>query len=114
MSSHVALNQFNFHESIENAVGTSLVFFTMADCASCHYWEILLTQYKNENPLINLFYIDAAMDQALTEEFEVFHLPALFLYVDGHFQSDIQCEAKIDILDLEIRKVMQAPARECP
>jgi len=114
MSDFKPLDQFDFHSTLEETAGLSLVFFSTENCASCHYWENLLGQYKGQHPSINLFGVDAARDQALTEEFEIFHMPAIFLYVDGKFQSGIQCEAKLDVLHDEIQKVLHAPAQELP
>ncbi|NOX42399.1 MAG: thioredoxin family protein [Gammaproteobacteria bacterium] len=114
MSKFISLNQFDFHSTMEDIRGVAIVFFETEGCSSCHYWENILAVYKKEHPLINVFHIDAAQDQALTEEFEIFHLPALFLYMDGKFHSNIQCEAKLDALNSEIQKLMAEPAQEVP
>jgi len=109
-----SLNQFDFYSTLDEIKGPTIIFFTSVGCASCHYWERILAQYKEENPQLSIFQIDAAQDQALTEEFEIFHLPALFLYIDGNYHSAIQCEAKLTVLSAEVQKLMALPAQEVP
>ena len=108
------LSQFDFYQRLEQSPGVSLVFFSADNCASCHYWEQLLWQYKAAHPDTNVFRVDAATDQALVEEFEIFHLPAIYLFMEGQFHSEIQCEAKLDVLAQEIHKLEQMPAKEMP
>lgn len=109
-----SLSQFDFHERLENTRGVNLVFFSSENCASCHYWEQLLWKFKSSHSYVNIFRVDAARDQALVEEFEIFHLPAIFLYMNGQFHSEIQCEAKLTVLEEEIKKLMRLPAQELP
>jgi thioredoxin-like negative regulator of GroEL len=99
---------------MQNTSGLSLVFFSSENCASCHYWEQLLWKFKSAHNYVNVFRVDAARDQALVEEFEIFHLPAIYLYMDGEFHSEIQCVAKLEVLEKEIQKLMLMPAQELP
>ena len=109
-----SLSQFDFYEKLEKEHGVSLVFFSTDNCASCHYWEQLLWKYKSSLADVNIYRVDAARDQALTEEFEIFHLPALFLFLDGRFHSEVQCEAKLSVLTDHIEMLRLKPAQELP
>jgi hypothetical protein len=51
---------------------------------------------------------------ALTNEFEVFHLPALFLYKDGKFHAPVQCVASLEALDAHVASLLQAQAMDMP
>ena len=109
-----ALEQFEFHQTLESAAGTSIVFFSSNECLSCRYWEQLLSEFCKQHPDINVFKIDAGLDQALTEEFDVFHLPSLFLYRDGKYHSALQSEARQDALEAAINQSLEAAAEEMP
>ncbi|ALP53371.1 hypothetical protein Tel_09520 [Candidatus Tenderia electrophaga] len=109
-----ALEQFEFHQTLDSTPGISIVFFSSRECLSCRYWEQLLEQFLKKHPDINIFKVDAGQDQALTEEFDVFHLPSLFLYQDGQYYSPLQAEAKLEALESAITAALEAPAKESP
>jgi len=109
-----ALEQFNFFQTLENTPNIAIVFFSSQACSSCRYWEQLLAKYQETKPAINLFKVDAEQDPGLVEEFSVFHLPALFLYIDGVFHSEIQCEANLNDLTNAIDKLAAEPHQEMP
>jgi len=109
-----SLNQFDFHHTLEERTGLSIVFFSSASCASCAFWKQLLGKYKERHPETAVYEVDAKQDQALAEEFSLFHLPALFLYSDGAFRSELQCEANLDKLDVAIANALRNPPQELP
>lgn len=109
-----SLDQFDFHHTLEERKGLSIVFFSSSSCASCAYWKQLLDQYRARHPEVEIFEIDAKRDQALAEEFSIFHLPALFLYANGAFRSELQCEADLEKLDEAIDEAMNQPPKELP
>ena len=61
-----------------------------------------------------LFEADLERDSALAAEFEVFHLPSIYLYIDGHFHCEIQCEANLDKLEHFIAEAVKQPPQEQP
>ena len=109
-----ALEQFEFHQTLETTPGISIVFFSSKECLSCRYWEQLLAQFCKKHPDVNVFKIDAGLDQALTEEFDVFHLPSLFLYNNGKYHCALQSEARLDALEEAIKHSLEATAEEMP
>lgn len=108
------LNQFDFHHTLEARRGLSIVFFSSASCASCSFWKQLLGKYQASHPGTVVYEVDAKQDQALAEEFSLFHLPALFLYSDGAFHAELQCEAHFEKLDTAINDALRNPAQEAP
>lgn len=114
MQTFSSLDQFDFHHTLEERKGLSIVFFASSSCASCAYWKQLLGQYRARHPEVEIFEIDAKRDQALAEEFSIFHLPALFLYANGAFRSELQCEANLEKLDESIDDAMSQPPKELP
>jgi thioredoxin 1 len=108
------LTQFDFHHTIEELRGTSLVIFTSEGCASCRHWRRLLGDYRARHPDVRIFEVDAQRDLALTREFEVFHLPALFVFRDGAFHGGVQSEARVDALAIALARALAAPPQESP
>lgn len=108
------LDEFDFHHALAKTVGTSLVIFTSPGCASCRAWRRMLGEYLAHHDDVRIFEVDAAQSLALTREFGVFHLPALFLYRDGHFHCALQSEARPEKLKVAIESALSAPAQEPP
>ena len=106
------LDEFNFHPTISDTSGISLVFFTGPHCASCHHLRDLLilekVQFDNHFSVFNAFEIKADKATALVNEFNVFHLPSAFLYKNGIFHCELQFQAHpqniIDAIDLALSK----------
>ena len=114
MGAFTSLDEFEFHHALAGTRGIALVIFTGAGCGSCRAWKRLLVAYRTQHPDLALFEVDAGHVQALAREFNVFHLPALFLYRDGHFHSALQSEAHPDTLRAVIEAALATPAQEAP
>lgn len=108
------LDQFNFHHRLEAATGISLVVFTAPGCGACRMLRAALMELGGHRDGINLFEVDVQRDMALVREFEVFHLPALFLYVDGSFHDEIRCESLPHKILQAVDAAQLAPAAEAP
>lgn len=86
------LSEFDFHPRLAASAGTSLVLFTSPDCGSCRVWLRLLETFSS--PLVqNAYVVDVQIATGLAYEYEVFHLPSLFLFVDGKFHAPLHSEA---------------------
>jgi len=109
-----ALDQFRFHHTLENTHGPALVVFTSVLCGACNMLREAMLRYGTDHPATAMFEVDAQRDQGLAEEFEVFHLPALFLYLDGRYHTEIRCEPTADGLAKAITAAFGAPADEAP
>jgi len=115
MTNHlIALDEFNFHPRLTRTPGTALVMFTGAGCNSCRAWKQLLERYGAQHPDLTMFEVDAGHAQALAREFEVFHLPALFLYRDGQFHGALQCDAHPENLRAAMAELLAAPPQDAP
>jgi len=114
MGAFTPLDEFGFHHALAGTRGIALVIFTGAGCSSCRAWKLLLAAYCTQHPDLALFEIDAGHAQALAREFNVFNLPALFLYRDGHFHSALHSEAHPEKLRAAIEAALATPAQEAP
>jgi thioredoxin 1 len=109
-----SLNDANFYATIEASHGVSIVFFSGASCHSCRHWKILLSQLVAKRPALQVFEIDAQQSMGLTQEYDVFHLPALFVFVNGHYHAPLECEARLETIEQTLDQVLAAPAQEAP
>jgi thioredoxin 1 len=109
-----AIDEFNFHRTLADSPGTSLVIFTSPGCGACRAWKQILNEYRERNNDVRMFEVDAADALALTREFDVFHLPALFLYRDGRFHAALQAEAQVDKLHAALVGALSAPPEDAP
>ncbi|NOT17797.1 MAG: thioredoxin family protein [Sulfuriferula sp.] len=108
-----ALNEFDFHPSLSHSAGVSLVLFTAPHCGSCKAWLRLLQTL--DTPLIQHTYsVDVQIATALAREYDVFHLPSLFLFVHGQFHAPLQAEANLNALIQAITHALNAQPHEEP
>lgn len=114
MSRFLTLDQFDYHHVLEEMPGNSLVIFSSPGCSSCRHWKKLLETFLEQSPAWHIFEVDAQRDMALAQELEIFHLPALFLYRDGHYHAPVQSNADLLSLRQTLDSLLQAPAEELP
>jgi thiol-disulfide isomerase/thioredoxin len=104
------LDQFEFHHVLEETPGISVVFFTAPHCGSCRAMKQALGQLLEQGTDWHVYEIDGAQDLALVREFEVFHLPALFVYKDGAYHAPLQVSPLPgEILEAVATLVSRAP-----
>jgi thioredoxin 1 len=108
------LDQFNYHHILAQTPGVSLVYFTSPACGACRHLKAIFEHQPQEFGQLNLFEVDAQREMALTHEFGVFHLPALFLYNEGEFHAEIHAEALPSAIIAAIETALAAPAQEAP
>lgn len=108
------LTQFDFYERIGATRGVALVLFSAAACGSCRHWKTFLAQYAAAHDGVQVFEVDAGLEPALAQEYELFHLPALFMFVDGEYHAPLACEPRAPELEKMINHLRQLPAEEAP
>lgn len=110
-----SLSQFDFHHTLTATAGISLVMFGSADCGSCrHLKRVFGDLAAQPDNALSLFEVDAQRDTALVREFEVFHLPAMFLFQDGEFHCELHSPAQPEALQHHIAQALAQPAQEAP
>jgi thiol-disulfide isomerase/thioredoxin len=108
-----ALDEFEFYTRLEETSGVAVVLFTAPHCGSCRAFHLGLTQLSNEDGLV-VFEVDSGMNPGLVQAYEVFHLPALFLFVDGRYHAELQCEPTPAALRAALAVAQRAPAQDPP
>lgn len=108
------LEQFDFHHRLAETAGLALVVFTGPACGACRRLKAELAERGDALPPLQLFEVDAQQDMGLVEEFGVFHLPALFLFRDGHYHREIQAPPVATELRRAIEAALAQPPAEAP
>jgi thiol-disulfide isomerase/thioredoxin len=108
------LDQFEFHHVLEETPGNSIVLFTAPHCGSCRAMKLALGQVLAEERGWHVFEVDAERDLALVREFDVFHLPALFLYRDGAFHAPLQVSPVPADIILAVNQLASQEPAEAP
>ena len=109
-----SLNEHEFYSKLAETVGPSIVFFTKPGCSACRLWKRLLGDLLQHRQDINVYQVDAEQNMALSHEYELFHLPALFLFMNGEFHCELQAEARMSNLLAAIDAALTAPAQDAP
>ena len=105
------LTEFNYHATLRHAPGASLVLFGSPECGACRKVEKLLPAAAGA---VALYKVDVQQATALARAFDIFHLPALFLYHDGHFHAVMNCEITPAALPGAIKAALAKPPEEEP
>lgn len=109
-----ALSQFDFHHTLAATPGICLVMFGSVDCGACRHLKRVFAELAQASPELHLFEVDAQRDTALVREFEVFHLPSMYLYRDGQFHCQLHSPPTLEALRQHIALALAAPAQEAP
>jgi len=90
-----------------------MVLFSAPHCGACRAWKRLLPDALCG--LANrLFEIDIGEATGVARYFGIFHLPTVYLYRDGRFHAELQCEARPDAIREAARRLLAAPAQDEP
>lgn len=104
------LTQFDFHHVLADTPGVSLVVFASPTCGACRLWQRVLPQVNG----VRTFLVDVQQDIALAREFDVFHLPVLFVYRDGRFHGSLSCRPEAAAIRDHLDELLRLPAEEAP
>lgn len=107
-------DQYSFHHRLEELGGNVLVIFTGPACGACRRMKAVLGEPGALPEGTRLLEVDAGIDMALTNEFEVFHLPALFLFRDGRFHAPVDAEPLPVKVREAVAAALAAPPQEAP
>ena len=108
------LDDENFYAHLENSKGLSVVFFSSQGCASCRRWKELLCEFLTFYNDVQICAVDAQASMALTRAYDVFHLPGLFLFIDGQYHRALQPHASVASLREAIDQAMILHAEDEP
>jgi thioredoxin-like negative regulator of GroEL len=114
MSDLPALTQFDLHHRLAEVAGPAVVCFTAPACGSCRQMKRALAALRSDRPELPVFEVDAQHEAGLAREFAIFHLPALFLFVDGEYHRPVEAEPLAERLAAAIDAALGLPPLEAP
>jgi thioredoxin 1 len=114
MTAIARLDDLNFHHVLADTPGAALVFFTAPNCGACRNLRQALDNYLQAYPSLPLFEIDAVHNGGLVNALDIFHLPAMFLYVNGHYHRELKCEPLPARIHHAIQTALSLPAEDEP
>ncbi|MDD5389403.1 MAG: thioredoxin family protein [Gallionellaceae bacterium] len=107
-----ALDESRYHPCLLETGGVALVLFTSPACGTCRVVEQRLPPAVPEGT--HLFKVDVQKATGLARAFDIFHLPTLLLYRDGHFHARLDCEITAPALRAEMARVLAGPPEDEP
>lgn len=107
-----ALTEFDYHQRLAATPGPALVLFASPDCGACRVAERLLAEALAGR--VTCYKVDVQQATALARAFDLFHLPALFLYRDGRFHAVLDTELTPGALGAALDAALAAPPQEEP
>lgn len=107
------LIESDFHPCLAASSGVSVLMFSGPDCGACKRLEKHLPQWLSGHA-DRFFKVDAQRCTALARAFEVFHLPSLFVFVNGHYHGQLHAAAAPEPMIAALGKLISEPAHEEP
>jgi thioredoxin len=107
------LAEGDFHACLAAPPGVAVVLFSAPGCSACRAWKLLLPQALAD--VAQAFYeVDASEATGVARSFGIFHLPTVYLYRDGQFHAELQCEARRDNIRTAAHSLLAKPAQDEP
>lgn len=91
----------------------AVVLFSAPHCSACRRWKQLLPDALAGRS-DGFIEVDVSEATGLARYFGIFHLPTIYLYRDGLFHAELQCEARPDAIRQAVAELLQAPAQDEP
>jgi thioredoxin-like negative regulator of GroEL len=107
------LAEGGFHARVAASPGLAVVLFTAPGCGACRAWKQLLPAALCQRAQ-RLYEVDVSEASGVAHGFGIFHLPTIYLYRDGQFHAELQCEAHPDAIQRTVSHLMDSAAQEEP
>jgi thioredoxin 1 len=107
------LAEGEFHARLSTTSGVAVVLFSAPACGACQGWKRLLPTAL-AGVVSALYEVDVSEATGVARYFGIFHLPTLYLYRDGQFHAELQCEARREAIQQAALGLLDAPAQDEP
>jgi len=107
------LAEGGFHARLAATAGVAVVLFSAPHCGSCRAWKRLLPEAL-AGVADALFEVDVSEATGVARSYGIFHLPTVYLYRDGRFHAELQCEARREVIRETARQLLAAPPQDEP
>jgi len=107
------LTEGDFHRNMATVSGVAVVQFSAPHCGACRAWKRLLPEALTG--LVHAFFeVDVSEATGVARYFGIFHLPTIYLYRDGRFHAELQCEARPEAIRQTAQSLLAAPPQDEP
>jgi len=90
-----------------------VVVFSAPHCGACRAWKQQLLRALPD--LVNAFHeVDVSEATGVAHYFGIFHLPTVYLYCNGVFHAELQCEMRPQSILQTAQGLFEAPAQDEP
>jgi thioredoxin 1 len=107
------LAEGEFHARLAATSGVAVVLFSAYSCGACRMWKRLLPTAL-AGMASALYEVDVSEATGVARYFGIFHLPTLYLYRDGQFHAELQCEARREAIQQTVLSLLAMPAQDEP
>ncbi|MHB1092051.1 thioredoxin family protein [Thiobacillus sp.] len=107
------LSEGRYHACLAASSDVTVVLFSAPHCGACRAWKQLLPQ-SLAGVATRFHEVDVSEATGVARYFGIFHLPTIYLYRDGRFHAELQCEARPDTIQKAVDHLLAAPAQDEP
>ena len=102
------LSDQRFYPHLEDLGGPALVAFGTPACGACRRLRGLLDPLRAALPGVAVLYAEAERCPGVLADLEAFHLPALFVFVDGEAHAAVEAPLGVQPLADATRAALAA------
>jgi thioredoxin 1 len=107
------LAEGEFHARLAASSGIAVVLFSAPRCGGCRVWKRLLPDALS-GLADALFEVDVSEAAGVARSYDIFHLPTVYLYRDGLFHAELQCESRQETIRQAVQSLLAAPPQDEP
>ncbi len=113
LAAFVRLGEGDYHSRLAATHGVSVVLFSSPHCGTCRVWKRLLP-LALDGVADRFFEVDVSEATGIARYYSLFHLPAIYLYQNGHFHAELECAASVPAIRQTTHARLAEAAREEP
>jgi len=107
------LAEGDFHLRLAASSGMAVVLFSAPRCGACRAWKHLLPSALADQACV-FYEVDVSEATGVARYYDIFHLPTVYLYRDGQFHAELQCEARPDSIRQATHQLLNTAAQDEP
>ncbi len=90
-----------------------MVLLSAPHCGGCVAWKQVLPRAL-AGVADAFLEVDVSEATGVARYFDIFHLPTIYLYRNGQFHAELQCEARHEAIQQAVQQLLAAPPQDEP
>src|SRR5574340_197314 len=107
------LAEGEFHAHVAAAPGVAVVLLSAPHCGGCVAWKQVLPRAL-AGVADAFLEVDVSEATGVARYFDIFHLPTIYLYRNGQFHAELQCEVRQEAIRQAAQQLLATPAQDEP